>query len=557
MRLFYNGVELKVLSTLPGTKRVVVRDRSGLHYLYTKWIFDVICLYNPAGTTAPAALAAAFPLASVVTTPGPLGRGSPAFTDSQLRDLLRQDRKQLLVFSEDGQYVLQSPQPATGTALATLNVAANTVTIPLPTLDCDATGGPRIMKCDIVEAHGIKSYTIHFQIETDVCEFTGAEVLSHSWNTRLSVDQDFQATRLISGELKFRLDEMERLRAADGRLPDSYRTLFGHPCPDFFARTNIDVFEHDDKCTVSYQVTDTQRHFNLGSNSPATRFEAFLMGSMEQQGISAVRVRTLAGVAERMADLGYRFMQGGTISQRVVDIGSNILSSESRIAFESCPQYNHTVVVRAWGPTFVARTSLMAMCLGIAYGRLGLSPDSWRTEALQITHELSGKFVEVQVNYAFGLEDVSLKGGFLFQIGKGISEVLGNLGAKIDTPLGRIGGQEKVGFVLAGPGPTEKLLSPFTLPETLAGAGVGAAAVGAGGALAAGGTIWASQTALTKNRPMPWNRGATGTWLGQLVAQVLYDGATSPPDVPDVANQTGGFVDPDTGILGAPVLTAP
>ncbi len=521
MRMFYNGVELKVISTLPGTKRESVYNRDRTQYLYTHWTLDFICLYNPGATSlldgrggVDAALAARFTGAPLIPTTSALAtallrEGTAARTDTAFRDLLRQDRGKLAVFSESGQLLLESPLPLPAKTFATLATATGVVTTD-DSYEADATGGPHVLRCDIIEVVGVRSFVVRWTVETDLAESTGDPakvVLSHRWTSRADVSQDQMATRVIRGELVFRRDELLRRSL----LADQFRRVFGWEVPQHFIRTGINVMEHSDGVTVEYEIVDTERHFNLGPGSPATRFECFLTGNVNAPSYQAERLLASVGLATQFAGTAASAAQnqaiGGARAQAglfaLVQTGISFASAALQVGMRTTPMFNHTIVVRAWGPRQKARMLLHFMCIEIAFGRLG-NPreDPWRSTNVTVTHEMSGKFVEVSLTYAFGLEDFAIKlgnrtksaGGFLGNVIRGIT------GGAVDRGTGLFG----------------RLEAPFKGSEDLKYPNLAARA---------------TQTDI--GNPAFPDGGTRGNWLGNLVAQTLHEsGRENPPDVP-------------------------
>ncbi len=534
MRVFYGGAELKLIQTLPGTSRKVVRSADNTQVLYTRWTLDFLALYNPAATVMRPSLVPSLPLSPPIP-PNRTVFGAPtgpAFTDTQLRDLERQDRKQLLVFSEDGQLWVQSPLPMPGVAFATLNTSTGAVTVPQPAYAVDATTGPRVQRCDVVEVHGIRSFVMHWTIETDVCEAMAfgsagaAEVLSHRWESRLDVNQDHLATRIIRGELVFRADEMLRLR----NVPDQYRRIFGHPVGKNMARTAINVRERSDNCTIDYEVVDTERHFNLGNDplfSP-TRLEVFLTSGLEKPSTLATAAAAAAGLSGQWAQAGVQYAQtkalAGAARTRAAGAGTFALATATvelaqlvaRIAIDSTPKYQYGITVRAWGNREMSRASLHNLCFAVAFGRLG-EGGIWRFQNIEITHDMTGKFVEVSLSYAFGLEEavINVATGQIKGLLRLIPLAGPGVAKQFDDDLAAKG--------VKGGNPLATMVEPFAGSETL---------VDETGHVRAG-RILASQNNDVPNKPFPHSGGMAGTWLGNLVAQVLYDAGTAyPPAVP-------------------------
>jgi len=129
---------------------------------------------------------------------------------------------------------------------------------PRPGYDCDSLNGPHPLGCSLVEATGDApaSGVLNFQIETHLplAETDSARaIISHRWTTTITHDEDYYATRIISGEAVF--DPSLLLKY--NQSADAFISQLYHPIPLGYRRGLPDVTLASDGSKLTYVVTDT------------------------------------------------------------------------------------------------------------------------------------------------------------------------------------------------------------------------------------------------------------------------------------------------------------
>ncbi len=565
MRITYRGVKLEVIYTLDrvqleiqrcelraGTSQTtsisVQESTDGTTYLYTRWTIDVDTVFNPA---ANAFLPAADPDGPNAPLPAadPIGLRDgtmPPDTDIALRHRLSQPRGVLILQDDDNRLILRSPESQVERS--------------------DAYLGPWVEECDVTKIQGLKTWNIHLRIVTWVNECknkrTITPLLAHRWTQFMDVDLDYFATRVTQGEAIFRVDEIVRL----GRFPDEYRGDLFHSIPPTFKRGPIHVEAISDGSGVRYSFTDTEQPFDHGTNSPATRIEVYQTHWYAQTGIwqaAANGVGSVIGGAPGAYRAGAAAGTTGTIASGsgIAAVGGLAAMSAGGAVVATIPQYSYHVMVRAWGDRNSNRAVIGDMAFAIALARVGPVNTRFASEVIA-THEVTGKFVEVQITHKTGLEE----------------------GARSVVTIGQqIGAAVVDGFSLFGSGVAARTFAAEARRSEAARARADGAAAGGGPNLngpAAGaraealgirsriqqapfggsglGTeevnvfVYPGQSpirgVITRapigNRPPPNSNGTRGTSLVAIVAQALSESCQLPPAPPPTADTTNRRVRP-------------
>lgn len=362
--LKYNSVILEIIHTQE-MRRESVLDPTGCQYLYTKWTIDVHCIFNPQAT-------------SYKDIPFGSSKGQlPAITDRALRDRLLQPRKTLILKDggPDDRTILETPAAGYST---------------------DANNGPVPEECTVVSVHGTKTWAVRFRITACVNSCTSVPVvLSHRWKRYTDCDQDYFSMLVTEGEVHFNTARM----IADGAYPDDFRRDFFHLIPGDCKREKVEVIPSDDGASLTYRLIDRETAFHLGKEVHCTRVEAYQTLWWSKVGFTV--------------GMGRALVSGGP------GVAADVISSPMRApltlagfaarsllagAIADIPQFYDHILVRVWGHKDHIRRAMMAnIALPLAFARLG-PIDGGKESELIVTHELHGKFVEVQLTHKRGPE---------------------------------------------------------------------------------------------------------------------------------------------------------
>jgi len=129
---------------------------------------------------------------------------------------------------------------------------------PRPGMNIDSLNGPHPLGCTVTEPTGEApvSAVVNFQIETHlplVDTDAARPIISHRWTTVIGHDEDYYATREISGEAVFDTALMARY----DQLPDAFLSQLYHPIPLGYRRNLPHVELSSDGSHLTYQITDT------------------------------------------------------------------------------------------------------------------------------------------------------------------------------------------------------------------------------------------------------------------------------------------------------------
>jgi hypothetical protein len=135
----------------------------------------------------------------------------------------------------------------------------------------------------VTQVSGKNLFMVDYKIETCIseCPTYGSQlsksadnpVVSHRWQSALTVDEQFFSVLLIEGRIKFRTDWLTATNS--NQLADAFRSQFFHPIPFRFKREQINVRASSDGSEIAYTIMDREQPISLGLNSPATKIEAF------------------------------------------------------------------------------------------------------------------------------------------------------------------------------------------------------------------------------------------------------------------------------------------
>lgn len=129
---------------------------------------------------------------------------------------------------------------------------------PRPGLLVDSLNGPHPLGCTTTEMTGEApvSGVLNFQIETHlppVDNDASRPIISHRWVTTIGHDEDYYATRQITGEAVFDTGLMQRFSESH----DAFISQLYHPIPLGFRRNLPSVELSSDGSHLTYTITDT------------------------------------------------------------------------------------------------------------------------------------------------------------------------------------------------------------------------------------------------------------------------------------------------------------
>lgn len=257
MKLEYNGIDLKVVR-LVSCERTTELDPAGVDYLWTVVRLEVESVWTPPEGTMPTELVVtaggAQPNSAPVTVADGFNqqiRNSPPRTDQWLRHHLLQPRRPLKVAFESA-------------------IADTGGGVPEPSEQVwysiqygDAANGPVPVACNITESLGnARAWVVRYVIEFRANECGNgraanevAAVLSNRFTMTLSYDEQYLATRTISGTAIFRADALRSL----GRKPDDFRLELVPPVPANCKRQIVALVASPDGYSYQYEVADVEQ----------------------------------------------------------------------------------------------------------------------------------------------------------------------------------------------------------------------------------------------------------------------------------------------------------
>jgi len=356
---------------------------------------------------------------------------------------------------------------------------------PLANFAVDAANGPFVEYCRVNPAQGERTFEVRLKFVTylKLCSGTNP-IIGHRWKRWIDIDQDYFTEIVTEGEATFRSD----LLVSMGRWPDQYRNQLFHPIPNGFKRERITVIPNEAGTAVAYRYVD--RELPLTYNRRASRVEAYMTGSWQQSGERTALALNRAGLFGVATSL-IRGPQSGFVG--------NLFATGTSVAAMQLPKYSWHFLVRIWGEPTSTRGNLTALALAIIAARFPI--DGLYQNELIVTHDLVGKFVEVQKTVSYGIERILPGGNFFFNWAArfGIPAVL--LDSSFDS------GENHLATVfINGPEGTAEMIR--VNDYTRAG------------------------------HAPPYSNASRAYWLGTLVAQVLSGACDTPPTPPAITLAT-------------------
>ncbi len=341
--LRYNGVDLQIERTAEVVIEPVMDPLSGLDLLYQKVRIAMVCVWNPAATTAARSVTPA-------VDPAPDNRLGVSIRTIQQRLMTPQ---QLLVFSIGPDRVFQVP--------GTFTVKDKPVQAP-----CDPAGGPFPRSCRILSVHGDKTAIVEYVIEFHVTD-CGKYVLSNRWSVTSQTGEQYLTTRITEGRAVLRLDSL----AVQGIVADAFRSNFTLHVPPGFIRKTVNAVATEDGREVMYRVVDQQANLNLGVNSIAvkiqgnatTGYEWPVNGAMDLLKMAAGRTAA-AGAFET----AWNFRRGGMPVAAAGGAAIGLILAGQKA--EILPKFKANCIVRVYGAHGAALGDLAQIAVNVATDRM-------------------------------------------------------------------------------------------------------------------------------------------------------------------------------------------
>jgi len=457
--LIYRGLQMKIVHARQ-IDRQALMSRDGVDYLYTRWTFDVDCVYNPGATTFHKAgfIRAVLPVtvngrADRVGVPNPyelvvptaVGVGTlganaldrdpnqGAVTDASIRGILSRPQGRLI-------YAVRQNDPAL--PLVALLVA------PLPGYVTDDANGPYVKVNSITQVFGIRTFLISLRIEAYVNETIerklplGSQVgeqvpfgfpilLSHRYRQYHDQDADYFVNLVTEGEAVFRTGELYRR----GLRPDDFRGYLFPPLQAGFRREEARVVQDETNGALRYRVVDVEEALLIEPDWEV-RVKA------ENPGLFPTAGRLQIGITTRYANTrcitraeiyhkrtshdpsfwnaflttissivgsGAGAVTGGAAAAaaagrsrataRAATRGAligTLLTSAGQVLGGSFGTLMETVRVRLWGHKHCNRKDLEILAIALALYRMPGPRPSFNTNA-SIAHDVMNKMVEFEI----------------------------------------------------------------------------------------------------------------------------------------------------------------
>lgn len=394
----YGAGQLHMVNVLEYDRRPVYH---GPTYLYTEYRVAVSGVFNPWATAYTGQ-------AGTLTPTYQRGDDStPALTDVAVRHLFAQPR-QTLLFMVGTDVVLKSPKDGETT---------------------DAANGPFPEVFNVVEILGTKTFLVSMAVTVRATEATSRVVLSHRWESSETIElPHYQTVRTVRGEVVF---NTARLLAASLR-PDNFRQAVVQPCPRGYQRQGLQVSASEDGTRLFYEFQDRQVDFALAVRPRGmTKMEAFHTAEIRRipfdQAVTAMAsagMRSLGRIAAGgLAGAGLMALGGIAVANWV---GVNWIQGAWAGAMPDValtyanivPRAVHSLMVRAYGDSTANRKQMERACYDVCVSRLNaaninivLGVGGMGGLWFRFTHNIMDNFVEVQVEYAQGIEVVFGGGG--------------------------------------------------------------------------------------------------------------------------------------------------
>lgn len=480
MPLTYRGIDMSIVHARQIAREAVFsEDRTT--YLYTRWTFDVDCVWNPADVSWAAG--------------APAFGSSPTITDTQIRHLLLQPRGTLVFTVGSG-------------------VAAETLLrCPDPPATVDLENGPHVEACTVQAIHGSKTFAISLRIRCAVneCSYPGQPVilLSHRWRRHAEMDQDYFTTIVTEGEAVFRADELVRL----GRFPAEYRADLLHAVPTNFKRESTSIIPSEDGTRLRYRTVDRELPYSLGGSNPANRVECYVTNGYSEPSMLSAVTEGIAGLIESAPD-----MVGGGGAGSMGSVPGALFRTATSTARRMVPTYHQHILCRVWGHKNSRKRDLLAVGMAIV---LRQTLTFMRNSEISITFDVPGRFVEISTNRRTGMEALTTRITAPWLLAGAGAGTFAEAFAASEAAL-------RAGF----PAGDYSALGSF-------GVGVGMAIYGHGGVAA--GSLWTDATHpelgvavhAAMPTPVPPGRAAPvagyGTFIGTIASQALSEPCTIPP----------------------------
>ncbi len=348
-RFSYNGVEFREPLLTLSVRRTPVMD--GPTYLYTAYEFHVRGCFHPAVYKE-------------------LGGNDAGRVEENYRHLLMQPRAKM-IYTVGDTTVIESP--AAGF-----------------TVDC--ANGPLPRVNEIRELHGSQLMLVDAAYTTFINENednlgTGSVILSHRWTERDSFDDDLFQTRTRRGHAIFRSDRLAELKA----MPDDFRSWLLPPEPKNFRR-HIEVEVSEDGLELDYTVTDTEQPLNLidpgVANIEVTHSQSSSRGGLEKLAMDTAW-DVLGTIKDSFGSL--------SISPMIEHFGRQMERFKNMM-----PRLFTHLGVRVWGRPGTPRKYLEDVAFNFIASRL--TPIAAVLSAVKstVTHDVSGRFIQVDVEVESG-----------------------------------------------------------------------------------------------------------------------------------------------------------
>ncbi len=213
------------------------------------------------------------------------------------------------------------PKPGAQPQIGGVGLLANVLNLPIPEPDItpvikqkfgitDCANGP-LCRANVLENIGDKTFVCEWEITTwtndaptpkapfpgatpgkkGAIQYPTSPLLAQEYSMVHTIDQDFFTTRQVEGRAIFRSDVLQVLEL----FPDQLRYWLGHPIPQNFSRSQIQVRAESDNLTLAYRFIDQQRVLNFDPNV-FTRVELTISKDDEQLGLESI-LRTGIGTA--------------------------------------------------------------------------------------------------------------------------------------------------------------------------------------------------------------------------------------------------------------------
>jgi hypothetical protein len=299
----------------------------------------------------------------------------------------------------------------------------------------DSSNGPTPLFCNVIKGPGGRSFIVDYGIETCLRECNletstyPSIFLSHRWEMRHEIDDDFFTSRVIEGHVIF-----DTARLAQGMVnPDDYRGSLFHPVPNDFQRTSISVRVNEDNTAADYMLVDEELEMNIGKDAKAfgvTKIEASHSASLSTPGPTRVGVGIIDAAIKIVSGVVTGIAAGGALAQRAVPKGKGVRAQFARRQLPQqiragqirggivgglqgtwsgaerlaglLPMMKHTVVARVWGRPDSFKQLLESVAIGICGSRMEamFNLQGIFVMGLESTMEwdLAGRYVEASLS---------------------------------------------------------------------------------------------------------------------------------------------------------------